>query len=51
MTAGFGLCDDYVTRSAELDPVAAGMQGLTGVSERVTGHRFLAPGVASLSSV
>jgi uncharacterized protein (DUF885 family) len=31
MTPVFGLCDDYVTRWAALDPVAAGMQGLTGV--------------------
>ena len=30
MTPVFGLCDDFVTRSAALDPVAAGMQGLTG---------------------
>src|ERR1700721_46972 len=31
MTPVFGLCDDYVTRWAALDPVAAGMQGLSGV--------------------
>jgi uncharacterized protein (DUF885 family) len=31
MTPVFGLCDDYVTRWAALDPVAAGMQGITGV--------------------
>ena len=30
MTPVFGLCDDYVTRWAALDPVAAGMQGITG---------------------
>ena len=30
MTPVFELCDDYVTRWAALDPVAAGMQGLTG---------------------
>jgi len=28
MTPVFRLCDDYVTRSAALDPVAAGMDGL-----------------------
>ena len=31
MTPAFSLCDYYVTRSAALDPVAAGMQGITGV--------------------
>ena len=31
MTPVFELCDDYVTRWAALDPVAAGMQGITGV--------------------
>jgi uncharacterized protein (DUF885 family) len=31
MTPVFSLCDNYVTRSAALDPVAAGMQGITGV--------------------
>jgi uncharacterized protein (DUF885 family) len=31
MTPVFSLCDDYVTRSAALDPVDAGMQGITGV--------------------
>src|SRR2546423_1070092 len=29
MTAVFRLCDDYVTRSAALDPVSAGMRGLS----------------------
>jgi uncharacterized protein (DUF885 family) len=29
MTEVFRLCDDYVTRSAALDPVAAGMRGLS----------------------
>ncbi len=29
MTAVFRLCDDYVTRSAALDPVGAGMRGLS----------------------
>ncbi len=28
MTPVFRLCDDYVTRSAALDPVAAGMEGI-----------------------
>jgi uncharacterized protein (DUF885 family) len=31
MTPVFRLCDDYVTQWAALDPVAAGMQGITGV--------------------
>src|ERR1700722_235634 len=30
MTPVFGLCDHYMTRWAALDPVAAGMQGITG---------------------
>jgi uncharacterized protein (DUF885 family) len=30
MTPVFQLCDEYVTRWAALDPVAAGMRGLTG---------------------
>jgi uncharacterized protein (DUF885 family) len=38
MTAVFGLCDDYVTRWAALDPVAAGMQGLTGVFGAATDY-------------
>ena len=29
MTAVFRLCDNYVTRSAALDPVSAGMRGLS----------------------
>jgi hypothetical protein len=29
MSEVFRLCDDYVTRSAALDPVAAGMRGLS----------------------
>jgi len=38
MTPVFALCDDYVTRSAELDPVTAGMQGLTGVFAAATDY-------------
>src|SRR5271169_4677162 len=38
MTPAFGLCDDYVTRWAALDPVAAGMQGLTGVFGAATDY-------------
>jgi uncharacterized protein (DUF885 family) len=38
MTPVFGLCDDYVTRSAALDPVTAGMQGLTGVFGAATDY-------------
>ena len=38
MTPVFGLCDDYVTRWAELDPVAAGMQGLTSVFGAATDY-------------
>src|SRR5580693_1654533 len=38
MTPVFGLCDDYVTRWATLDPVAAGMQGLTGVFGAATDY-------------
>ncbi len=30
MTPVFGLCDHYLTRWAALDPVSAGMQGITG---------------------
>ncbi len=30
MTPVFGLCDEYVTRLAVLDPVAAGSLGLAG---------------------
>ena len=29
MTQVFALCDEYITASAALDPVAAGMRGLT----------------------
>ncbi|MGB6582146.1 MAG: hypothetical protein WBF34_29955 [Streptosporangiaceae bacterium] len=29
MTEVFRLCDDYITRWAVLDPVAAGMRGLS----------------------
>ena len=38
MTPVFALCDDYVTRSAELDPVTAGMQGLTSVFAAATDY-------------
>ena len=38
MTPVFGLCDDYVTRWAVLDPVAAGMQGITGVFGAATDY-------------
>src|SRR5580698_3724090 len=38
MTPVFGLCDDYVTRWATLDPVTAGMQGLTGVFGAATDY-------------
>ncbi len=38
MTPVFGLCDDYVTRWAALDPVAAGMQGLSGVFGAATDY-------------
>jgi uncharacterized protein (DUF885 family) len=38
MTPVFELCDDYVTRSATLDPVTAGMQGLTGVFGAATDY-------------
>jgi uncharacterized protein (DUF885 family) len=38
MTPVFGLCDDYVTRWAALDPVAAGMLGLTGVFGAATDY-------------
>jgi len=30
MTQVFRLCDEYITRWAALDPVAAGTRGLTG---------------------
>jgi uncharacterized protein (DUF885 family) len=38
MTPVFGLCDDYVTRWAGLDPVAAGMLGLTGAFGAATDY-------------
>jgi uncharacterized protein (DUF885 family) len=38
MTPVFGLCDDFVTRFAALDPVTAGMQGLTGVFGAATDY-------------
>jgi uncharacterized protein (DUF885 family) len=38
MTPVFGLCDDYVTRWAALDPVAAGMQGLAGAFGAATDY-------------
>jgi len=38
MTPVFRLCDDYVTRWAVLDPVAAGMQGLTGAFGAATDY-------------
>jgi uncharacterized protein (DUF885 family) len=38
MTPVFGLCDDYVTRWAALDPVSAGMQGVTGVFGAATDY-------------
>jgi uncharacterized protein (DUF885 family) len=34
----FGLCDDYVTRWAALDPVAAGMLGVTGAFGAATDY-------------
>ena len=38
MTPVFGLCDDYMTRWAALDPVAAGMLGITGVFGAATDY-------------
>jgi hypothetical protein len=38
MAPVFRLCDEYVTRWAALDPVAAGMQGLTGVFGAATDY-------------
>jgi hypothetical protein len=32
MTEVFRLCDDYIARRAALDPVAAGMIGLSGLT-------------------
>jgi uncharacterized protein (DUF885 family) len=38
MTTVFGLCDDYVTRWAVLDPVAAGMHGVTSAFGAATNY-------------
>ncbi|HEV2256659.1 MAG TPA: DUF885 domain-containing protein [Streptosporangiaceae bacterium] len=38
MTAVFGLCDDYVTQWAALDPVSAGMLGIRGVFGAATDY-------------
>jgi uncharacterized protein (DUF885 family) len=38
MTPVFQLCDDYVTRQAVLDPVAAGMRGITGSFHAATDY-------------
>jgi uncharacterized protein (DUF885 family) len=38
MTPVFELCDDYVTRQAELDPVAAGMRGIAGPFRAATDY-------------
>jgi uncharacterized protein (DUF885 family) len=38
MSEVFRLCDDYVTRQAALDPVAAGMRGLTGAFGAATDY-------------
>jgi hypothetical protein len=38
MTEVFRLCDDYLTRWAALDPVAAGMVGLSGVFGAATDY-------------
>src|SRR5512142_1351869 len=38
MTEVFRLCDDYITRWAALDPVAAGMVGLSGVFGAATDY-------------
>jgi hypothetical protein len=34
----FGLCDEYVTRQAALDPVAAGMRGITEAFSAATDY-------------
>jgi uncharacterized protein (DUF885 family) len=52
MTAVFRLCDDYVTRWAALDPVAAGSRGITGAFGAATdyspeGHAARADLIAS----
>lgn len=39
MMAVFRLCDDYVTRWAALDPVAAGMRGISGPFGAATDYR------------
>jgi uncharacterized protein (DUF885 family) len=38
MTPVFGLCDEYVTQWAALDPVGAGMEGLTGTFGAATDY-------------
>ena len=38
MTPVFSLCDEFVTRGAALDPVAAGMQGLTSAFGAATDY-------------
>lgn len=38
MTPVFRLCDEYVTRRAALDPVAAGMEGVTGTFGAATDY-------------
>jgi uncharacterized protein (DUF885 family) len=38
MTAVFRLCDEYVTRQAALDPVAAGMRGITEAFSAATDY-------------
>ena len=38
MTPVFRLCDEYVTRWAALDPVAAGMHGLIGAFGAATDY-------------
>jgi uncharacterized protein (DUF885 family) len=38
MTPVFGLCDDYMTRWAELDPLAAEVEGVTGVFTAATDY-------------
>jgi uncharacterized protein (DUF885 family) len=52
MTEVFRLCDDYVTRWAALDPVAAGSEGITGAFGAATdyspdGHAARADLIAS----
>jgi uncharacterized protein (DUF885 family) len=38
MTAVFRLCDEYVTRHATLDPIVAGMRGISGVFGAATDY-------------